>query len=365
MKHWLTGLSVVVLAALLLLGWQYLTPPSGDAQTRAPRVQSVHVVMPEHQAVEDRIRAVGTLRAREAITVSSEVSGRVVTLAFRTGQEVSRGDLLVQLDDRQARADLQVAEARLDDARRQLRRAQQLRGSNSIAQSRVDELRTAVDVAVAERNAAAVRLDNHRIEAPFAGVVGLRELSAGAYVESGDTLTTLDAVDPMELRFAIPERYLGQLKPGLSLQADSAAWPDRSFIGTLSELDTRVDPLSRSLKVKALIDNPQRLLRSGQFMSVQLVLRAREALVVPEQAVLLRGDEQYLFVVGDEGKAQRRRVALGARKPGWVEIRSGLTADEQVIVTAQDRLSSGDALRILEGRDNAIPPNRLTGTEAG
>lgn len=363
MRQWITGLSIVVIVALTLLGWHYWTP-SSTSQGRPQRVQAVHVVTPERQRVEDRIRAVGTLSARDAVTVTSEVNGRIVALAYRAGQIVGRGDLLVQLDDRQARADLHVAEARLADARRQLRRARQLRGSNSIAQSRVDELRTAVDVAEAEHNAAAVRLDNHRIAAPFAGVVGLRELSQGAYVESGDPLTTLDAVDPMELRFSIPERYLGQLKPGLMLQAQSAAWPDRAFNGTLSELDTRIDPLSRSLRVKALIDNHERLLRPGQFMSVQLTLQAREALVVPEQAILLRGDEQYLYVV-HEDTAERRSVRLGVRKPGWVEVSAGLEAGELVVVTAQDRLSSGAPVTVLTERENAIPPNRLGSGEAG
>jgi len=361
-RQWVLGLCVVVVATLALLGWHYWAPQE-SAQGRPPQVQNVHVVTPQLQRVEDRIRAVGTLSAREEITVTSEVNGRVVALNYRTGQAVAAGALLVQLDDRQARADLQVVEARLEDARRQLRRAQQLRSSNSVSQSRVDELRTAVDVAAAERNAAAVRVSNHRIEAPFAGVVGLRDLSPGAYVESGDPLTTLDAIDPMELRFSVPERYLGQLREGLALQAESSAWPDRVFNGVLAELDTRIDPLSRSLRVRALIDNDEQLLRSGQFMSVQLTLRAREALVIPEQAVLLRADEQYLFVVQGE-QAERRTVQLGAREPGFVEVASGLAAEDQVIVTAQDRLSSGDRIQILPGLENAIPPNRLQAEES-
>ena len=354
MKQWLTGFLVLAIAVVAAVTWHQLVPAE-QQQGRQKQPQAVHVVQPRIETVRDRIEATGTLRSREEVVITSEVSGRIVALNFHTGQHVEKGQLLVQLDDRQAQADLAVAAARLEDARRQLRRARQLRSSNSISQSQVDELITAVDVAEAEYQAARVRAENHRIEAPFAGVVGLREFSPGAYIESGDPLTTLDADGEMELTFSVPERFISQLKPGLPVSGITSSWPDEIFQGELAELDTRVDSLSRTLKARALIDNSDGRLRPGQFMSVRLTLRQRQALVVPEQAVLLQGNERYLFVVTDENTAERRSVALGSREPGVVEILSGVTARDRVVITAQDRLSSGDAVQILEGSEDAIP----------
>lgn len=363
MKQWLIGLLVVIVAAVAALSWHQLVPVE-QKQGRQKRPQAVHVIQPVVQKVRDRIEAIGTLRSREEVVITSEVSGRVVAIEFATGQRVADNQLLVQLDDRQVQADLQVAESRLADAQRQLRRAQQLRSSNSISQAQVDELRTGVDVAEAERQAARVRTTNHRIVAPFAGVVGLRELSPGAYIESGDPLTTLDADGAMELTFAVPERFIGQLQLAQAVSSMTASWPGEVFRGELAELDTRIDPLSRTLKVRALIDNRMGRLRPGQFMSVHLTLREREALVVPEQAVLLQGDESYLFVATADNTAERRSVELGSREPGMVEVLSGVSHEDRVVITAQDRLASGDQLQILEGTENAIPASTLMQQES-
>lgn len=362
MKQWLIGLLVVTIAVAAALTWHQLVPAE-QQQGRQKPPQAVHVIQPRIETVRDRIEATGTLRSRKEVVITSEVSGRIIALDFNTGQRVEQGQRLIQLDDRQARADLAVAAARLEDARRQLDRARQLRRSNSISQSQVDELLTAVDVARAEYEAAKVRAENHRIDAPFSGVVGLREFSPGAYIESGDPLTTLDADGEMELTFAVPERFIGQLKPGLPVSGITSSWPNEVFRGELAELDTRVDPLSRTLKVRALIDNSDGRLRPGQFMSVRLTLRQRQALVVPEQAILLQGSERYLFVVTEDGTAERRPVSLGSREPGLVEILSGIDASDRVVITAQDRLSSGDAVRILEGTADAIPSSTLGGQE--
>lgn len=359
MKQWLIGLFVVAVAAVMALTWHTLVPVE-QQEGRQKRPQAVHLTLPTLETVRDRIEAVGTLRSRDEVVISSEVNGRIVSINFNTGEQVRQGQLLVQLDDRQARADLQVVEARLADAQRQLRRAEQLRSSNSISQAQVDELRTAVNVAEAERQAATVRATNHRILAPFTGVVGLREFSPGAFIQSGDPLTTLDASGPMELTFAVPERFIGQLQPGQRVNSTTSSWPGEVFAGELAELDTRIDPLSRTLQVRALIDNSEGRLRPGQFMSVRLTLREREALVVPEQAVLLQGDERYVFVATADNIAERRSVRLGSREPGKVEVLSGIGADDRVVITAQDRLSSGDQLQILEGTANAIPTSELT-----
>lgn len=356
-KQWLIALVLVAIAIGGAFLYQNLDEGTAAQSGGERPASAVNTILPKMEMVRDVVNAVGSLRALNAVELTTEVSGRVVELNLETGRRVEQGEVLLRLDDRQARADLQVIEAQLADARRQYERAQRLRSNNSVSQSQVDELRTAVDVAEAQRQSARVRLENHRIEAPFAGVVGLSDISVGAYITAGTSVTTLDTTDRMELGFSIPERFLGQVSLGQQVRGASPTYPDRQFSGQLVELGSRVSELSRSLPVRALIDNPDGLLRPGQFMSATLTLREREALVIPEQAVMIRGDEQYVFVA-DDGVARRVSVNLGSRMPGFVEVSKGLSQEDPVIVTGQDRLSSGDRVRVL-GDDKAIPENRF------
>ncbi|MDR9425230.1 MAG: efflux RND transporter periplasmic adaptor subunit [Marinobacter sp.] len=357
-KQWLIALVLIGAAAVGAWVYQGMAPEDTGEGEGESEPRTVNVQSPRMEQVRDEVRAVATLRALNSVEVTTEVSGRVVELNLAPGQRVGQGELLVRLDDRQARADLAVIEAQLADARRQLTRAQSLRSNNSISQSQVDELRTAVDVARAQQQAARVRLENHRIEAPFSGIVGLSDISVGAYLQSGTAITTLDTTEQMEMSFAVPERFIGQVTPGQKVLATSPAFPDETFEGELVELASRISELSRTLTVRALIDNTDGRLRPGQFMSASLTLQEREGLVVPEQAVMIRGDEKYVFVA-EEGNARRVSVTTGSRMPGRVEILDGLSLDNQVIVTGQDRLSSGDRIRAIES-DNAIPDNRFT-----
>lgn len=356
-KQWVVALILVVAGVAGAMAFRTLGTETVAQNTGERPASVVNTVLPERDTVRDVVKAVGSLRALNAVELTTEVSGRVIELNLETGQRVEKGQLLLRLDDRQARADLEIIEAQLADARRQYDRARQLRSNNSISQSQVDELRTAVDVAEAQRQSVRVRLENHRIEAPFAGVVGLSDISVGAYLTSGTSVTTLDSTDQMELNFAIPERFLGQVALAQPVNGQSPAYPDQTFGGKLVELGTRINELSRTLPVRALIDNPEGKLRPGQFMSATLTLREREALVIPEQAVMIRGDEKYVFVAED-GIARRASVTLGSRMPGRVEVVSGLAIDDRVIVTGQDRLSSGDRIDVKEG-ENVIPDNRF------
>lgn len=356
-KQWLIALILVVLAAGGAFSWQHFGQEESEGAQRERPASKVNAISPSMELVRDSVNAVGNLRALDQVELTTEVSGRVVEMNLKSGKRVGLGQLLLRLDDRQARADLQIAEATLADARRQYERAQRLQANNSISQSQVDELRTARDVAEAQRESARTRLDNHRIEAPFEGVIGLSDISLGTYLSSGTSVTTLDSTDRMELGFSVPERFLGQVQMGQMVRGTSPAYPDEGFQGEVVELGTRINELSRTLPVRAIIDNPDGKLRPGQFMSANLTLREREALVIPEQAVMIRGDDKYVFIAED-GVARRISVSLGSRSPGWVEVSDGLSEDDQVIITGQDRLSSGDRINVVDD-DKAIPDNRF------
>lgn len=356
-KQWVIALALVLVAGGGVFAWNEMNPETAGDDKRERSASKVNVVNPTTDVVIDSVSAVGSLRARDQVSLTTEVSGRVVEMNLNAGSRVVKGDLLLRLDDRQARADLQVAEATLADARRQLERAQSLQANNSISQSQVDERRTAADVARAQLASAQTRVDNHRIEAPFEGVIGLNDVSMGAYLSAGTEVATLDSTQKMELSFAISEKFLGQIVLGQAVQGRSPAYPEERFEGELVELGTRINELSRTLPVRALIDNPDGKLRPGQFMSANLTLRQREALIIPEQAVMIRGDETFVYLAED-GTAKRTSVKLGSRSPGIVEVASGLSLDDEVIVTGQDRLSSGDRIEVVEDTA-AIPDNRF------
>ncbi|HLV76455.1 MAG TPA: efflux RND transporter periplasmic adaptor subunit [Marinobacter sp.] len=357
-KQWLVA---IVLVGVVVAGagvYRHLETPDARGPGAEPQASAVNIAHPKLRKVRDEVSAVASLKALEAVELTTEVSGRVVQINLEAGRKVRKGEVLLGLDDRLVRAELAVIDAQLADARRQYDRAMSLRSNNSVSQSQVDELRTAVDVAVAQREAARVRLENHRIEAPFSGVIGLSDISIGAYLQAGTAITTLDASDQLELSFAVPERFVGQLELGQQVRASSPAFPDRVFTGELVELATRISELSRTLAVRALIDNPEGRLRPGQFMSASLTLQERQGLVIPEQALMLRGDQKYVFVAED-GQARRVAVTTGSRAPGLVEVTTGLSAEDAVIITGQDRLSSGNRVRAIES-DLAIPENRFS-----
>jgi len=355
-KQWLVGLVIIALMAAGAGIYLSLEQVEGEQEDEG-KATAVNVASPVLRQIRDQVSAVANLRAVNAVELTTEVSGRVVEINLEPGKRVQQSEVLLRLDDRQARAEVAVIEAQLADARRQYDRARSLRANNSVSQSQVDELRTSVDVALAQLEAARVRLENHRIEAPFAGVVGLSDLSTGAYLQAGTGITTLDSIDRLELNFAVPERFVGQVQLGQRVLATSPAFPGQAFEGRLIELASRISELSRTLAVRALIDNPDGRLRPGQFMSASLTLEEREGLVLPEQAVMVRGDEKYVFVAED-GLARRVSVQIGNRMPGLVEVTRGVSKDDAVVVTGQDRLSSGNRIRVMDS-DLAIPENRF------
>ena len=352
------------LAILLVVLWA-LRGESNDAAEEQPsggmpgadRTAHVNVVQPEQRRIRDHVQAVGSTRARDAVDITSEVDARVRALHFEEGEAVSEGELLVELDDRRARAEFESAAARLEDAEARHQRAQRLRTDGNISAAEADERRAEMRVARAEKARAQVDLENHRIHAPFDGMAGLRQVSPGAWLRAGDPVTTLDSVHPMELHFAVPERYLRHVGKGQTLEAHSQAWPDQAFEGEVTRLGSRVEPGSRNLRMKALLDNEDGRLRPGQFMTLRLDLEERDGLILPEEALLTEGRSQYVFVVED-GKARRREIVRGRRTHGEVEIREGLSGDEQVVINGHDRLRDGDSVDILEDPDALVPRHR-------
>ena len=301
-------------------------------------------------AVVDRVESVGTVRAREAVTITSKVAGIVEAIRFTEGQRVEAGQALVQLDAAALRAELDQARALMDDARNQLVRARQLQAGQTIAAQRLETLEALARQAEGRVRQAEARLEELRVTAPFSGRVGLRQVSPGALIQPGTTITTLDDTARVRVEFSVPEVHLARIREGSGVTARSAAYGERRFRGTVAVIDTRIDPATRSVRVISEFDNADEALRPGLFLTVELVLEERDnALLVAEEAIDPVGDRAFVFVVRD-GRARRVEVKLGLRVPGEVEIREGVSAGEPVVVRGIQRLRNDLPVRVVETR---------------
>jgi membrane fusion protein (multidrug efflux system) len=300
------------------------------------------------------VEAVGTARAAESVEIRPKVAETVRRIAFEEGQTVEAGEVLVELDDAEALAAVAQAKAELVDADSRFRRAQELFKSELTSASDLETLEARRDASRAALDAAEARLAETVVRAPFAGRVGLRRVSLGALVGPSVVITTLDDLDPVKVDFDVPETALGRLADGLPVEAYTAAWPDTTFQGTVTSVDTRVDPVSRTLTVRSRVANPGGLLRPGMFLTVKLLHRDVTALVVPEQAIVPEQSEQFVLVVGDGNTVEKRRVTTGRRRPGQVEITAGLQEGELVIAEGTQKARSGDTVEIV-GRIEMSP----------
>ena len=294
------------------------------------------------------VTAVGTLRADETVMIRPEIAGRVATLHFKEGQTVSAGDPLITLDQDEYKAQLagSVAEAGMDEI--SFKRLQDLQRKNLTSQQNLDEAKAKLDAARARQTLDQVRLDKTVIRAPFAGTVGLRLVSPGAYVKPGDDIANLESLGSMKLDFRVPETYLARLATGQTLTARVDAYPDQGFEGTIYAIDPALDPETRTVLLRARLPNKGNKLRPGLFARVSLILERREnALVAPEQAIVPMGQAPFVYRVVD-GKAVMTPVKLGLRRPGQVEILDGLNAGDQVVTDGQ--------LKIRDGSPVTVPP---------
>ncbi len=324
----------------------------------APTPTPVFAAEAKIDRFEDRIEALGTLRANESVTLTASVTEKVSALHFDDGDRVAQGDLLVEMTSTEEDAQLKEARALVEEAQRQYRRVQSLASQGTAAKSLLDERRREQDTARARLSAIESRLSDRLIKAPFSGVLGLRNISVGALVEPGDLITTLDDDSVMKLDLSVPNVYLSSLKPGLPMVARSRAYPEREFRGKVRSIDSRVDPVSRSLLVRVLLPNEERLLKPGMLMQVALRKNPRDVLVIPESALMPLGREQFVLVAAPEGgghKAERRPIKIGSRRPGEVEVLDGLSIGELVITDGTLRARPGQPVAV-----QAIDDGRLT-----
>ncbi|QTF91546.1 efflux RND transporter periplasmic adaptor subunit [Halomonas sp. BM-2019] len=326
---------ILILVATMPLAAQEPTPVIGARATLEPW--------------SDPLEALGTLRADESVTLSATVTDTVAELNFRDGQVVEAGQLLVGLQDAEQQAQLRAAQAQRDERRATVNRLTQLQSRNLAPRADVEDAQARLRQVEAEIQGLEARLRNYRVRAPFDGVVGFRNISVGSLVTPGTELVTLDKIDVMKLDFSVPEVFLALLEPGLPLSARSAAFPAVRFEGRVESVGSRVDPVSRSVMVRAELANPELRLRPGMLMEVIVQRSPRDAVVVPETVLIPSGDRQYVLVIDEqnENRVERRRVRVGERRTGQAEIREGLTGGELLVAHGVQRVQEGDRVALL------------------
>jgi membrane fusion protein (multidrug efflux system) len=314
------------------------------------------------QRIHDPLEALGTLKANETVRITANVSDTVSRINFDDGQAVAAGDVLVELTDAEESALLAEAETLAEEAERQYRRIERLVAQGNASESLLDERRREWRAAEARLEAVRSRLQDRIITAPFDGRVGLRQISPGALVSPGDVITTLVDDSRMKLDFTIPALYLTSVRPGTVIEATTPVFANRSFAGEVSSVDSTIDPVTRSITVRAVIPNDGGELVPGMLMTVNLLRNEREAVVISEEAVIPRGDETFVMVVDTATEpytAQQRRVVLGTRMPGQVEVVSGLEPGEAVISHGTLKVRPGSPVRIHAVDDGSRPVAEL------
>ncbi|MCF7821290.1 MAG: efflux RND transporter periplasmic adaptor subunit [Mariprofundaceae bacterium] len=322
----------------------------GDSSRKAP-VKPVVVLKAYAFTLNDQVEALGTAQANESITITAKISGRLEKIAFNDGQQVKKGDVIAVLDQDEEQAQLMAAEVQLAEHVREVKRLQTLLARKAAAMRDLDERKTLAAVTASNVSEIKARISELTLKAPFDGKIGIRRVSPGALVQPSQVITTLDQIDPIKLDFSIPSTMLQGLQVGDRIEARADALQGQVFIGTISATDSRVDPLTRSILLRAIIDNARGQLIPGMLMRVTILANERQALMVPEECVTQKQDKHYLTLVDTDGKAEIRPVSIGARQRGLTEILDGLTAGELVVVRGMGFVKPGTKLQVTETWD--------------
>ena len=320
--------------------------PAPSAAKAPPPGVSVETAPVTMAKLAKSITAVGSLRSDESVVLRPEVSGRIAEIRFREGQRVEQGAILIRIDDSVQRAELEQAKANLSLSKSKYDRAIDLQKKGFISSQAREEAENNFRVAQATFDLASARLTKLEIKAPFAGLIGLRQVSVGDYIKDGQDIANLEGVDPLKVDFRVPEIYLKQVAVNQNLQVTLDAVPGQVIPGKVFAINPLLDANGRSLVVRAVVKNPDARLRPGMFARVRLLTETTaDTMTVPEQSVVPVGDDFFVFRVVD-GKALRTRVELGQRQAGIVEIVRGLSDADVVVTAGQIKIRDGSAIQV-------------------
>lgn len=341
--------SPLVIAAIAIIAFvAYLYLPKDQQQGQ--RRQGETPVVLQTATVQQFpivVESLGTARANEAVVITAQETEKVSRVHFDDGDLVEKGQLLVSLNMREENARVNELQINLAEAQRQLRRIKNLAKENAASEQLLDERQAQVDALTAQLEVAEASVSDLEIRAPFSGLLGVREISEGALIRPGDTITTLDDLHVVKVDFSIAERHLPSLALGQQVDASSIAYPGKTFQGKITHVASRVDPVTRAIQVRANIDNPELLIRPGMLLQITVEKQVLNTLVISENALVPIDDDQFVFVVDGENKARKTKVTIGERRPGLVQVVSGLNDGDRIVVEGTLRVSDGVTVKVV------------------
>lgn len=339
----LISILLVLIALIVYLQW----PEAVQEKKKHQRIVSVKTTKVKVAEFKDVVKALGTTRANEQVEITTKYSDLVDDISFNDGQRVKKGDVLVQLNNQEAKGKVRELQANLAESEAQLNRFQDLLARNATSRSLVDEQEAKTKAISAQLSTAQTILNSLTIKAPFDGILGFRQISVGAFVNSGDIITSLDDLSKVKVDFSVPERFLTTLNIGQTITAISTAYRNEIFVGKISSIDSRIDAITRTLKVRAEIDNQDFKLRPGMLLNVSIERQVDTVLQLPESAIIPIENDHFIFVV-EQDKAKKVSVKIGRRQPGIVEIISGVSAGSVVVIEGALKLRNGSSVKVLQ-----------------
>jgi|TARA_R110002126_G_scaffold291807_1_gene459594 membrane fusion protein (multidrug efflux system) len=347
--------------ALLSIAALTITLPNvacAQKMTATPKATPVIVAPVTKRDFADQIEALATTKSNESVIITADRSEKIAAIYFEDGQDVQKGSLLVTLDKRQEEAELRASEALTAERQSSYNRAKSLSGNSALPKATLQARLAELKQSQADTQAIKAGLESYEITAPFDGVLGLREVSVGTLVQPGDTITTIDDLSQIKVDFDVPSVFLTTLKPGLPITGRIDAFGDKEFTGVISAINTRIDPITRTIRIRAIMPNEDGILKPGLLMSLKLSKNLRQSLLIPEEALVKRGAENYVFLIlqnGSKRTVQQTKVEIGTRQPGIIEIISGLTEGDIIVSHGLTKVRDGGEVTIRAQEDNDTP----------
>jgi membrane fusion protein (multidrug efflux system) len=372
-KRFILALTAVVVLAAVLGGIKGLQINRMIAHGKqfAPPPETVTTAVASLQTWESVLTAVGSLTAVQGVTVTAELTGKIVQIDFKPGSLVKAGELLVRQDTSSEEAQLRAAEATVALARLNRERLGKLLSERTISQSQFDNAEASYKQAVAQADNIRASIAKKNIRAPFAGRLGIRLVNLGQVINEGEAIVSLQALDPIYVDFSLPQQQLSSIKAGLAVRVTTDALPGEVIEGRITAINPQVDAATRNIRVQATVANPDERLRPGMYANVAVVLPHRETvLAIPATAVLYAAYSDSVFIVedppdpnsGPPRKVVRQQLAqLGEKHGDFVAVRSGLKEGDTIVSTGVFKLRNGQTVTV----DNALSPEfQLTPTPA-
>lgn len=338
------NLTISVLATLVVCS----LPVNAHAQRSSAPVPSVTSTPVVIEYIERNLSSLGTLKANQSIDLAPQIGGRVLSVNLDDGSEVEQGQVLLTLDNKEQAARVQEAEISLQEEDRQLDSMIKLYERRAVSQDELAAQEARVERARANLESQTANLDNYTLTAPFSGVLGFNELSTGAMISAGQNITTLDDLSSMKLYFDLPENTFSEISSGTMIQATTDAWPDVVFSGEIDSINPRIDPLNLTFSVRATLDNYDNRLRPGMMMRLDVARPVMHTLVIPARSVLFDGNDQYVYLLDEEGIPQQRFIETGVILERQVTVASGLQEGDLIVDQGVIKVTAGRPVNLLQ-----------------